>query len=409
MPFAVLTYPYHHIYTCIHNHLVLATLSLPPSHRMRKYSHTMEGDRHIHNRVTDLERQISMFERMLLTLSGTLDQHFKKYDMVIATQQQQIVDLNAIISTLLNDQFRHSEITREKISSALHGISATSVSISSTINSGPRVTSTNNNSGVALGSALEEQLDKLPRIHSSHLHTNPLDSADVSRIHANSILHSSTSPAIGTSSLVPRKDSFLAAHFINEPSHNALSTVSLPATAPNNNAPGLALIPAITTFASSKSGPGAAAALPGNANILLPYADSSKGNSQGEMTDEEQYGSTSHKRKKNLYVGDFQFLKSPHSVLVLWKEYTEGINGQPSIRELESIYQTGWRRDPAVNKRFSRRKVLYKAIETGLNRGYTLEYIIDLLEDYRIIDRVKNQKRPIGWIFHATNIPDILK
>ncbi len=93
----------------------------------------------------------------------------------------------------------------------------------------------------------------------------------------------------------------------------------------------------------------------------------------------------------------------------IWKEYTEGIDGQPSIREMESLYSTGWRRDAAVNKRYSRRKVLWKAIETGLSRGYTLDYIIDLLENYRIIDPEKNTKQPIGWLCQVNNIPDLLK
>lgn len=114
-------------------------------------------------------------------------------------------------------------------------------------------------------------------------------------------------------------------------------------------------------------------------------------------------------QRPKVFTGNFQFLKSPHSVKEVWKEYVEGVHGQPSIREMENLYQTGWRRDPAVNKRYARRKVLWKAIENGLAKGYSLEHVIDLLEKYRYIDREKGTKHPIGWTCQNHNIPEILR
>ncbi|GCE99939.1 hypothetical protein ZYGM_001616 [Zygosaccharomyces mellis] len=131
--------------------------------------------------------------------------------------------------------------------------------------------------------------------------------------------------------------------------------------------------------------------------------------SSSSTSEAQQHPQRSKIQRPNVFTGKFQFLKSPHSVKEVWKEYVEGINGQPSIREMEHLYQTGWRRDPAVNKRYARRKVLWKAIENGLGRGYSLEYIINLLEEYRYIDRGKGIKHPIGWICQNHNIPEILR
>ncbi|CCE66287.1 hypothetical protein TPHA_0P01290 [Tetrapisispora phaffii CBS 4417] len=364
----------------------------------------IEGDGSINNRVGDLERQVLMFERMLLTLSGTLDQHFKKYDMLISTQQQQMAELNAIISTLLNDQYRHSEITREKLSSALHGISATSASVSTTMNdTSLRVVSNSSNSN-----------DQLP-VNDGYkgLHGN----IDINRLEGSSMSQSSSlhTPLINNSAFLPTKLSQssgiqntnnMVNDYLKTPVSNYYSTVAT--TMQNSNS----LNHSSISIAQDPGAVNVTEPIKSGNVIFYNQAEKSTEPTRNISVDDrnvEMNGTRQRKKKKNVFVGEFQFIKSPHSILDLWKEYTEGINGQPSIRELESIYQTGWRRDPAVNKRFSRRKVLYKAIENGLNRGYTLEYIIDLLEDFRFTDETKKQKRPIGWIFHSANIPNLLK
>ncbi|EDO14803.1 hypothetical protein Kpol_1076p9 [Vanderwaltozyma polyspora DSM 70294] len=516
----------------------------------------MSDDTQLDKRVSDLERQISMFEKMLLTLSGALDQHFKKYDLVISTQQQQIVDLNAVISTLLNDQFRHTEITREKLSSTLHGISATSISVANTINTEHRVPSyssmknVSNQNSISISKPNNESINNSNPDQRTNLHilqSLPTRTTTARTTTISSSSSSSTVPTTGlnttapttitssngtanndssmsenavtdltqatqlmnTSSLVgPNQTNTSSTDAINASHHDlndnrinvnsilqqSESTGSLPIHIGRQDNKNSSIAPQFTdnhdndihftdvsnsvlgnSSSTVKNGTNttsttlSSSIVQGNPTIV-PSVDASSlaksisststnspsvtkdglamlqlgkndsgnntGNNNNDETRNEGISDTNEnqddneisgtgtpnnedddifksksgrKKKKNVYVGDFQFLKSPHSVMDLWKEYTEGINGQPSIRELESIYQTGWRRDPAVNKRFSRRKVLYKAIETGLNRGYSLDYIIKILEDYRYVDRNKNQKRPIGWIFHSANIPDILR
>ena len=120
----------------------------------------------------------------------------------------------------------------------------------------------------------------------------------------------------------------------------------------------------------------------------------------------------SHKKLKEYnsrHIKTFKFIKSPKSVFDIWNEYTKGFSGQPSIKEMEAIYKTDWRRDPAVNKRYARRKVLWKAIENGLAKGFTLDYTIELLEDHRCSDRFKGVKEPIGWLCQRSSIPEALR
>ncbi len=117
---------------------------------------------------------------------------------------------------------------------------------------------------------------------------------------------------------------------------------------------------------------------------------------------------TESPKRRKVYEKDYAFIKAPSSVEEIWNEYSVGLNNQPSIRQLEEEYKTGWRRDPATSKKFNRRKAIYRAIEKGLEKGYSLQNCIQLLEDYRYIDREKNLKQPIGWLCHG-NLPEELK
>ena len=83
----------------------------------------------IQKRLEDLERQISLYERLFQSFSSKLDHHFKKYDVLISSQQQQINMLTDALSTMLNDQYRYSEILRDKLGTALSSVSATHVSM----------------------------------------------------------------------------------------------------------------------------------------------------------------------------------------------------------------------------------------------------------------------------------------
>lgn len=387
----------------------------------------------LEERVANLERQITMFERMVHMLSSTLDNHFKRYDVVISSQQQQISELNAVISTLLNDQHRHSEVLREKLSGALHGISATAASLNNTIHSVTRfnnrsmdpdsifgeilgnVSPTNSNTNTSSGAnkpngepADVNAVNEESRTYDQRYNDNN-GNHNGSGNSGNSIGKHNGGGGTNNNSIQSGDERHFAPSLLSygdfgqlqdpeaqndgaNPARTATSQVSQSVYNDPANP-----VSAVTSNTSSK-------------NDLQPSVVSDPNDDMDPDLKEEQYITTKgRKRKRSIYVGSFQFLKSPHSVMEVWKEYMEGINGQPSIREMETIYQTGWRRDPAVNKRYSRRKVLCKAIETGLARGYTLDYIVNLLEDYRYIDREKGLKQPIGWICQGNNIPDILR
>ena len=79
--------------------------------------------------MTDLERQVHMYERLFQTLSAKLDHHFKRYDTVVNAQQQQITSLSDVITTLLNDQCRYTGVLREKLGNTLEGIKSTTSSM----------------------------------------------------------------------------------------------------------------------------------------------------------------------------------------------------------------------------------------------------------------------------------------
>lgn len=417
------------------------------------------------DRLSNLERQISVFERMVHMLSGSLDHRFKRYDMIICSQQQQISELNAVLSTFLNDEYRHAEVLREKLTGTLHGISATAASLGNTIHVNGRFDAENTNRsldpdaifGDILGdesphtaSRVSDKQDHTQRNGDSRPFDTPFDETNPQQQqqqvrHVRQ--HEETAPTANSNGSNTNQNDINAANTIaitnsrgdsNEngngtgvehdgeatmksipPEHDRqlgilsygdfdhLSEAEKPTSHPVSNS---------DSQAHFYSDPRANSQHVRNSSNSNDSDHHPNGQSQVNSNDlgpdlkEEQYiTNKGRKRKRSVYIGNFQFLKSPHSVMEVWKEYTEGINGQPSIREMETIYQTGWRRDPAVNKRYSRRKVLCKAIETGLARGYSLEYIVGLLEDYRYINREKGLKQPIGWICQGQNIPESLR
>lgn len=364
-------------------------------------------------RVADLEHQLLMFERMLLMLSGTLDQHFKKYDELIVSQQQQITELNAVISTLLNDQYKHSEAMREKLSSVLHGISATSASLDTMINAAPRFPTTsvssqnmvhqpnvnNHNDRSAADNILGDIIDSNNN-NSNSITSNKQDVENSNEQHRTRIQNDNSPTNYTDTTFVPSPfDAFNHANTYTGNHHNGEENTHSPISNTNVLQSSGSDISTYNIAQATHEQSINHSPLNTNGNAI-PGKKNSIGGTDPQRT---------RKRNKNSYTGEIKFVKSPHSVIDVWKEYSEGIDGKPSIRELEELYQNGWRRDPAINKKFTRRRVLYRSIEKGLERGYTLNYIIDLLEESRIIDQEKGLKQPIGWLFHNANIPNILK
>lgn len=398
---------------------------------LRQWNMNQEGVM-LGDRVVNLERQIAMFERMVHMLSNNLDDHFKRYDLIISTQQQQISELNAVLSMLLDDQHRYTEVLREKLSGALHGISSTAASVNDTIHT---VTRFNNRSfepdnifGEILGhpnngsgATVDDKANGNPTLGTSvpydqRYNDGNNDNNGSHNAHSNNssgsnnkIKHTDdpNSNSRGDErqfgpSIISYEDFSPLNNSQNQP-HNSTSATSNPSALGEHS---------MYPDSNGSAGQVSTVAIPGSerqGDHRHPQGTETNGELDSGITEEQYLTMTGRKRKRSIFMGNFQFLKSPHSVMEVWKEYTEGINGQPSIKDMESMYQTGWRRDPAVNKRYSRRKVLCKAIETGLAKGYSLEYTINLLEEYRYIDREKGLKQPIGWICQGHNIPDLLR
>ncbi|AJU03595.1 Msn1p [Saccharomyces cerevisiae YJM1573] len=373
-------------------------------------SNLNENEAILTNRVAELERRMSMFEGIFHALSNRLDLHFKKYDVVVNSQQQQINELTAFLSTLLNDQQRHAEILSEKLSGTLHGVSATSISLSQTLDpqgftdvttapGAPRnytsvpmnndQTAHPQNEGAVSNETLFED------ILNGNSQENDKSQQQTNSSNSISQENNSTNPSVDTRFNKPQ----------NYNSNLVPSLEEYSANPPNNDGGQSQGLYISSNSSQSRQSPNLQKVSPNHENAVESNAQESV-----PTFEEEQYETkTGLKRKRIVCTRPFEFIKSPHSVMEVWKEYTEGVNGQPSIRKMEALYQTAWRRDPAVNKRYSRRKVLWKAIQTGLNRGYSLNYVVEILENSRYVNDKQKVKQPIGWLCHSSHIPETLK
>lgn len=374
----------------------------------------MDREASLADRVVNLERQMTMFDRVVHMLSSRLESQQKRYNVVFAAQQQQINELNAVVSTLVNEQHSHAELLRDKLSGALHSLSSTAASVSDTIHTGASFSASRTMEpesffGEILGAAENgSEATEKASVGSRGPYDQQFGPSGDSEANDGSESHRE---AKGGESRNNGNGSGSGAHGAHEP-HFSQSLIGyddfsqLNGSQNHNHDSRGSVDERIYQDPAAQSSH--VAPVVSSERHGQPAIDPS-GEMDTGLSENQYLNMPGRKRKRGIFMGNFQFLKSPHSVMEVWQEYTEGINGQPSIKEMESLYQTGWRRDPAVNKRYSRRRVLCKAIETGLNKGYTLEDTVNLLEDYRIIDREKGLKQPIGWLCQGHSIPDALR
>ncbi|KAG0670233.1 hypothetical protein C6P45_002706 [Maudiozyma exigua] len=395
-------------------------------------AHSDTSEKPLHERVEEIERKIVLFEDLFHAFSSRLDKHFEKYDKLIHSQQKQIVELNSIVGTMLNDQAKHSDHLRNKLMNSINDINNRSSNknshrqgVSYSSSSSSLSTNVNNNKAMKANSLPAHvngttipQLISDPGNTNSHAHDHTT-SGNAGIPQSDDIFndlidgHSSANDAANVVIPVPKtvygrkrrhasnniqeNDNF-GNTLITDPKdlmdkhniHNSLSDVYKPANG---------------TFQHTSADDDMSSSSDHLQNTLSNVSANVNSTSKNIGT-----VSTQKKRKYEPATDEpFKFLKCPQSVLEVWKEYTDGIEGQPSIKEMETLYQATWRRDSATNKRYARRKPLWKSIEIGLTRGYTLEYIVEMLENTRYVDDTKQTKHPIGWILQSTNIPDFLK
>lgn len=129
----------------------------------------------------------------------------------------------------------------------------------------------------------------------------------------------------------------------------------------------------------------------------------------------------------------YDFVKCPKKVLDLWNEFTISTPDKPSILNMNEMYGSAWRKlSPALDKQYSRRHMVYRAIKFGVDqKGFTVEQCVDILEQTRmryydsvtgkeidschVTDKdiesgaVIQKQKSIGWLTNCANIPDILK
>ncbi|KAI1360960.1 transcriptional activator of glycolytic enzymes-domain-containing protein [Xylaria arbuscula] len=67
----------------------------------------------------------------------------------------------------------------------------------------------------------------------------------------------------------------------------------------------------------------------------------------------------------------------------VWKEYREGMGGQPAIEKLDSMYGSRWRPEPRGRTWYSRRKVIWDKIREFINEGMDEEAAVQEVEKLR--------------------------
>lgn len=380
---------------------------------------SIHSDGMLNARVTEVERRLAMFENMFHALSGKLDQHFKRYDVIIQSQQQRITDLNSLVTTLLNDRVQQAESMRDKLLNEVTGTSTQPNLITDVRdqsfpvqqdmirhdnNSNLNNNNSNNNTAMFNARGADELLEDIlnrdtntttannnnvvnglgPRSRTLNLNNNTTTTttttitstsrqSDVSR----SVLDRNKAKDIYYQNQDPMMKTTVQMQYP--------SAAVLPEYPPNNN-----------NNNTNNINPSPRLSPHNIRNIRMRHTQSIKTHRSASSPDKPM-------------IHEYKFIKSPHSVREIWLEYVEGFRGQLSIKEMEARYQSSWRREPAVTKRFSRRKVLCKAIENGIAKGYDLDNVINLLENHRVMDHGKGIKQPIGWLCQPANIPQVFK
>ncbi|KAI1421130.1 transcriptional activator of glycolytic enzymes-domain-containing protein [Xylaria sp. FL1777] len=67
----------------------------------------------------------------------------------------------------------------------------------------------------------------------------------------------------------------------------------------------------------------------------------------------------------------------------VWKEYREGMGGQPAIEKLDSLWGSRWRPEPRGRTWYSRRKVIWDKIREFINEGMDEDAAVQEVEKLR--------------------------
>lgn len=67
----------------------------------------------------------------------------------------------------------------------------------------------------------------------------------------------------------------------------------------------------------------------------------------------------------------------------VWKEYREGMDGQPAIEELDATWGSRWRPEPRGRTWYSRRKVIWDKIKEYIAEGMDEDEAVKEVEKLR--------------------------
>ncbi|SCW02392.1 LAFE_0F05424g1_1 [Lachancea fermentati] len=100
-----------------------------------------------------------------------------------------------------------------------------------------------------------------------------------------------------------------------------------------------------------------------------------------------------------------RFSEKYNNIWEMWNEYQKVGEKGVSIKSLELSFSNRWRTNlrKNVKKKYSRRFIVIRAIETGIKRGKTVEECIEFLENF-----LKSNSKPISHLYRKANVPQEL-
>jgi hypothetical protein len=96
----------------------------------------------------------------------------------------------------------------------------------------------------------------------------------------------------------------------------------------------------------------------------------------------------------------FTALAKAYTVKDVWREWKEGLGGQPAVQELEEKWGSRWRPGNTVRVQFCRRKVIWDELLARVARGKSEEEAVTELELLRagrslnqLVDNLKQRRQ----------------
>lgn len=96
-------------------------------------------------------------------------------------------------------------------------------------------------------------------------------------------------------------------------------------------------------------------------------------------------------------------LPKVYTVQDVWREWKEGVAGQPAVQELEERWGSRWRPGTNIRVQFCRRKVIWDEVRARIAKGRTEEEAVKELEQLRghgtlnrLVDSIKQRQQRAG-------------